>query len=199
MTFALSVSVGLFLVCLSSIGSSSKKTKDKCVKRSQSQRPAGHQDRGPPNLTAVSSPAEGEARVGDDAALKASLTDHKSQPGPEGESKATNIHETSFVPAFACDDLSPSRGSSSERQHETRHGREVIQTSAELGSDPLREIPSPPVTQTKNEPLPDEDVGFGLEPVSASNRPAAPKEQTESRELAEGSDKRNQTSDAINR
>nr|XP_033502997.1 SH2 domain-containing protein 3C isoform X1 [Epinephelus lanceolatus] len=164
--------------------SSNKKTKDKSISRSQSQRPAGDQDRSPLRLTAASSKAaRDEAGAKADTGLtKDCLTDPKTQLGPTDQTTATNTQNTISGPVAVREDVSPSGGSSSALQPETSDKQGITQTGADLNPHPL----SPGSDQTRTH----EDDGLESRPVSE------PKEEAESRELTEGADSGNQNSDS---
>lgn len=177
----------------SSVGgpSNNKKSKDKSsISRSQSQRPAGVQDRGLPRVTAASSKvAQGEAGVkADTGPGQDSLTDPKTQPEPTGETDVTNTQNTSSGPIAACEDVSPSGGLSAALQPETCDQQGGTQEGADLNPE---ETSSPPHSQENDQTRTHEDDGLESGPVPE------PKEEAESRELAEGADKGNQNSDSI--
>lgn len=125
--------------------SSSKKSKDKrSISRSQSQRPAGDKDCGPQRLTAVlSKVAEDKATVEADAGLKQdSLSEPKSQHEPAID--ITNTENTPSGPTSDCEHVSPSGGSSSDKQDITQAGADLTTDS---GPEPLKEESSPPLDQ----------------------------------------------------
>ncbi|XP_051269446.1 SH2 domain-containing protein 3C isoform X1 [Dicentrarchus labrax] len=170
--------------------SSSKKSKDKSgISRSQSQRPAGDRDRGPQKLTASSFKVAGdEARVKADTGLsKDSLPDSKTQPEPTGEANVTNSQSTISAPKAACEDVSPSGGSSAPLQPETCDKQSIAQAGAASLSP--EETSSPPLRQENDQT--EKDDGLQSRPVSE------PKEAAESRDLTEGADKGNQNSESI--
>lgn len=140
-------------------GSSSvKKSKDKSsISRSQSQRPAGDKDRGHLKLTAFSSKvAEYKASVKADAGIKQdSVTKPKSQQEPAKD--ITSIENTSSGPTPACEDVSPSGGSSTDKQGVTQAGADL---TPEDRPEPLKEVPSPPLSQQNDQtPHEGEDKG----------------------------------------
>ncbi len=161
----------------SSIGasSSSKKSKDKSgISRSQSQRPAGQQDRWLPSITAASSKvAEDEAETG---LGQDSVPDSKTQPEPSCETEGTNTQNIVLCPTAACVDLSPSGGSSAVLQPETCDKLSVSQAESNLNHE---ETSSAPVSLEKDQTNED-DV-------------SEPKTEGET----EAADKGNQKSDSI--
>ncbi|KAM7369116.1 hypothetical protein PAMP_013410 [Pampus punctatissimus] len=131
--------------------SSSKKSKDKSsISRSQSQRCVGSQDHRLIRVTAVSSKFTGdEAAVKADAELKQdSLTEPKSQHEPASD--ITSTQKASSGPTSACECVSPSGGSSTDKQA-------IIQADADLTTDdrpePLKEVSCPPLSQGDDQTL----------------------------------------------
>ncbi|KAM9338417.1 uncharacterized protein ABDE67_017978 [Symphorus nematophorus] len=171
--------------------SSSKKSKGKSsISRSQSQRPAGHQDHGPPKVKAASSIVCGDVdEVKADSELgQDSLPDLKTQPESACEINAANTQNTISGPTAACEDLSPSGGSSAVLQPDTCDNQSVTRAGADLNQE---ETSPPPLSQKVNQTH--EDDGIESAPVSE------PKEKAESRDLTEEADKGKQNSDSIYR
>ncbi|XP_042251690.1 SH2 domain-containing protein 3C isoform X2 [Thunnus maccoyii] len=138
--------------------SSVKKSKDKSgISRSQSQRPAGDKDRGPPKLAAGSSKVAGdEAVVKADAGLKQdSVTEPKTQQEPASDIISTE--NTTSGPTPACEDVSPSGGSSTDKQGITQAGADL---TTDDQPEPLKEVSSPPLSQENSQtPHEGEDKG----------------------------------------
>ncbi|KAM7393028.1 hypothetical protein PAMA_007918 [Pampus argenteus] len=131
--------------------SSSNKSKDKSsISRSQSQRPVGPQDHRLLMVTAVSFKVAGdEAAVKADAELRQdSLTEPKSQHEPASDISSTQ--KASSGPTSACEGVSPSGGSSDDKQA-------ITQADADLTTDdrlePLKEVSSPPLSQWDDQTL----------------------------------------------
>ncbi|XP_062291159.1 SH2 domain-containing protein 3C [Scomber scombrus] len=125
--------------------SSSKKSKDKrSISRSQSQRPAGNKDCVPQRLTAVlSKVAEDKATVKADAGLKQdSLSEPKSQHEPASD--ITNPENTSSGPTSDREHVSPSSGSSTDKQDITQAGADLTTDSR---PEPLKKESTPPLGQ----------------------------------------------------
>lgn len=170
----------------SSLGgpSSSKKTKDKSsISRSQSQRPAGDQDRFLQRFKPTSSKVSGDkpGAKADTALHQDPLTDpNKTQHEPAGETNVTNTQNTNSEPA-PCRDVSPSGGSSAALQHEICDMQgSITQTGADLTPE---KASSPPLCGGNDQTH--EDGGLESRPVSE------PKEEAESTV-----DKGNQSSDS---
>ncbi|XP_041816234.1 SH2 domain-containing protein 3C isoform X2 [Chelmon rostratus] len=169
--------------------SSNKKSKDKSsISRSQSQRPAGHQDRGPLRVTVASSTvardeAGGKADTGLD---QDSVPDHKTQPGPTPETNVTSTQNTISGPTAASEDVSPSGGSSAALQPEICDKKDATQAGEDL--DP-EETSSPPLSQ--------EDDHTHRENGLESGAVSEPKEEAESRDLTGGAEKGDHNSDSI--
>ncbi|XP_076614294.1 SH2 domain-containing protein 3C isoform X1 [Chaetodon auriga] len=167
--------------------SSSKKRKDKSsISRSQSQRPAGQQDRGLLRVTAASSKVDEAEGKADSGLSQDSLPDRKTQPEPTPETNLASTQTTTSAPTAACEDVSPSGGSSAALQPETCDKKDVTQADADL--DPEK-TSSAPLCQ-ENDQTHEQD---GLESGAVSE----PKEEAEGRDLTEGADKGNHNSDSI--
>ncbi|XP_008284454.1 SH2 domain-containing protein 3C [Stegastes partitus] len=172
--------------CPSGSGSN-KRSKDKAgISRSQSQRPAGDQSHG--SLKFTSSKA-----VGDEAVVKAesglnqsSPTDPKTEPEPEAESKASDIQQS--ISGSACEDVSPSAGSSAALQPETCDNQGRTEAGEDLNPGAMKEASSAPPFWGDDGTL--EVDGLESEPVSE------PKEETGNEEPTEGADKTNLDSDS---
>nr|XP_046231192.1 SH2 domain-containing protein 3C isoform X2 [Scatophagus argus] len=170
--------------------SSAKKSKDKSgISRSQSQRPAGSQDRGPPKLTSPSSKVAGdEAGVKADPVLSQdSFPDPKSQPEPTCATDVTNTQNTISGSIAACEDVSPSGGSDVVLQPETSDERGVPQAGADLNPEESSALP-----HSQDNDQTHEDNGLASKPVPES------KGEAESRDLTEGADRGQQNSDSCN-
>ncbi|XP_022624162.1 SH2 domain-containing protein 3C-like isoform X1 [Seriola dumerili] len=167
--------------------SSSKKSKDKSnLSRSQSQRPAGDQDRDPLRITADPfKVARDEAEVEADTGLTRDyFTDDKMQLKPTGDTNDTNTQSVTSGPT----DVPPSGGSSATLQPEACDEQEITQAGADLNPD---ETSSPPLSQGNDQTKTHEDVG--LEPGVVSKTV----EVAESSGLTEGAGEGNQKSDSI--
>ncbi|XP_040013561.1 SH2 domain-containing protein 3C isoform X2 [Xiphias gladius] len=171
--------------------SSGKRGKDtSSIGRSQSQRPAGDQDR----TTAVSSRV-----AGDGAAVKAGSgisqdPPPEPEPAPAGGVSATSTCQTrtqtvASGPAGVREDASPSGGSSAAQlQPETRDEREIARSSADLS--PGRTSSPPPRRGSDPTETGEDD---GLESGLASKAV----EVAESTELTGGAEEGNRSSDSI--
>ncbi|XP_054860053.1 SH2 domain-containing protein 3C isoform X2 [Amphiprion ocellaris] len=117
--------------------SSNKKSKDKSsISRSQSQRPAGDQSHGSLKLTGGD-----EGAVKADSGLKQnSPADPKTLSEPEAELKASNIQNS--LSGAACEDVSPSAGSSAE-----------LQAGADLNRGVMEEASSAPLSHGDDDTL----------------------------------------------
>ncbi|XP_051794418.1 SH2 domain-containing protein 3C isoform X1 [Acanthochromis polyacanthus] len=148
----------------SSSSSSSKKSKDKSsISRSQSQRPAGEQS----HRYLLS--GGGEDAVKADSGLKPNFP--KTLPEPEAELKASNIQNS--ICEAACEDVSPSAGSSAE-----------LQAGGDLNLGVMEEASSAALS-------PGDDGTLEVDgPVSEL------KEEAANKELTEGADKENHESDS---
>ncbi|XP_037608997.1 SH2 domain-containing protein 3C isoform X2 [Sebastes umbrosus] len=169
-------------------GPESNKKSKSSINRSQSQRPAGEKDRGkPPRPTAASSKVAGDesGAKADTWLNKDSLPDPKTQPEPTGETNVTNTPNTIPGPVSAT---SPSGGSGDALQPEACNEQGVTQASVDLNPEASPPLPSRGNDQTRTH----EDDGSESGPVSDPKE-----EKAESRELTEGADTGNQTSDSI--
>ncbi|XP_058473630.1 SH2 domain-containing protein 3C isoform X1 [Solea solea] len=110
----------------SSSSSSNKKSKDKSIRRCQSQRPAGDKDRDPLRSNALSSNLSRHKAAGnsDPDLSRKPFTDLKLQPEPAEETSP------SFSgPTVVCEDVSPSCGPSATLQ-ETTQGHADLKNSS---------------------------------------------------------------------
>ncbi|XP_030006383.1 SH2 domain-containing protein 3C isoform X2 [Sphaeramia orbicularis] len=171
--------------------SSSKKSKDKySISRSQSQRPAGDQDRCPPKVSVVSSrAAKDEAEIKYNAELEQDpRSDAKTKHEPTGESSALNTHTASSN--AAVEGVSPSGGSNSDLQPETWNKQRINQGSEHLNSESTTENTSPQPIQSNVQTLSDGDIGL------VSGSVSGPKEEAEDKEKRP--DEENHGSDGVN-
>ncbi|XP_047426004.1 SH2 domain-containing protein 3C isoform X2 [Mugil cephalus] len=136
--------------------SSSKKGKDKSgIGRSQSQRPAGDKNCVSLRNQDVSSKT---VDVVDGGLNQHSPIGPSTLPEPKVESNATNTQNKDPVPTAACEDVSPSGGSSSALQPEEG----ITQTGANSNGESMKEASSPPLSQGNGETH--KDVGPVSEP-----------------------------------
>ncbi|XP_073334823.1 SH2 domain-containing protein 3C isoform X2 [Pagrus major] len=191
-------------------GSSSKKSKDKSsISRSQSQRPAGNQDRVPRRLSLVSV-SEDEVKA-DTGLGRDSLPDPKTKPEPIPENNATNTQNPISGPTAACEEVSPSGGSSSALQPATGDEQSITQAGAGLKPEETSSTPlSQEIDQTHEDDLIECDGvecdGIecdgvecdGIECDGEESGPVSePKEEAESRDLTAGAVRGKQSSDSI--
>ncbi|XP_026195582.1 SH2 domain-containing protein 3C isoform X2 [Anabas testudineus] len=169
---------------------SNKKGKDKgSINRSQSQRPAGNQKCGSPTLKANSfKENQDEAVVKADTGFNQdSLTRPKALPEAAGGNNITHIQNSSSETTSHREDVPPSGGSGSALKADT--GIKEAVTKVEEHCSP-EETSSPPLNLGNDQIQSHEDRS---ESVSVSK----PEEPAGSRELSEGADKGNQSSQGI--
>ncbi|KAM8743696.1 SH2 domain-containing protein 3C isoform 1-T1 [Acanthopagrus schlegelii] len=188
-------------------GSCSKKSKDKSsISRSQSQRPAGSRDPAPLRVTLVSSKVPTDEVKADSGLGRDSPPDPKTQPVPTPETNATSTQNPVSGPTAACEDVSPSGGSSSTLQPETHDEQSVAQARA--GSKP-EETSSPPLSQEIDETHEDDGIecdgiecdGIESDGIECDGRESGPvsepKGEAESNNLTAGADRGKQSSNNI--
>ncbi|XP_030291856.1 SH2 domain-containing protein 3C isoform X1 [Sparus aurata] len=183
-------------------GSCTKKSKDKSsISRSQSQRPAGNRDPAPLRVTLVSTKVSKDEVKTDTGLSRDSPPDPKIQPVPTPETNATSSQNPVSGPTAACEDVSPSGGSSSALQPETCDEQSVAQAGTGLKPE---ETSSTPLSGEINKTHEDDGIecdGIECDGIECDGIESGPVSElmgeAESRDLTAGAVTGKQSSDNI--